>query len=67
MDVNVIYFDPWSGRLMDFYVWMICGEVGVVCHSSIDVCNPCMWSMNIMTYSWVAAIIPMLWPGVASV
>ena len=58
MDVNVIYYDLWSGSLMNFYVWMFCNEVSVVCHSGIDGCNFYMWSLNDISYSGVAAIIP---------
>ena len=32
MEVIVIYYDLWSGNLRNFYAWMICDEVGVVCH-----------------------------------
>ena len=39
--MSVIYCDLWSGKLKNFYVWMICDEVGVVCHGRIDGCNLC--------------------------
>ena len=52
MDVNVIYYDPWIGKLKNFYVWMFCNEVGVVCHGGIDGCNLYMWSLSMVRYSW---------------
>ena len=39
MDVNMIYYNLWSGKLENFYVWMICNEVSMVCHSRIEGCN----------------------------
>ena len=39
MNVNMIYYDCWSGKLKNSYVWMICNGVGVVCHSGIYGCN----------------------------
>ena len=60
MDMNVIYYDLWSGKLRNFYVWMICDEAVVVCCVRINDCNLYMWSVSIVSYSpGVAVIIPM--------
>ena len=52
LDVNVIYYDLWSGRLRNFYVWMIFNEFGVLCCGRINDHNLYMWNVSIMSYSW---------------
>ena len=52
MVMSVIYCGLWSGKLRNSYVWMICGEVGVVCHGGINGCNLYMWGVSVMSYSW---------------
>ena len=51
MVVNVIYCNLWSGRLKNFYVWMICDEANMVHHSEINGCKLYRWSVSIMSCS----------------
>ena len=59
MDMNVSGFSLWSGMMMSFCVWMICGVVDLVSHRRINGCNSCMWNLSVMSYFGVVAIIPM--------
>ena len=38
-------------KLRNFYVWMNCDVVNVVCHGEINGCNPYRWSVSIMSCS----------------
>ena len=50
MEVNMSGFSLWSGMMMSFYAWMICGVVDVVCHGKSDGYNSCMWNLSIVSY-----------------
>ena len=64
MDVNMTGFYHWSG-MMIFCVWMICSVVYVECHSEVNGCNSCMWSMSSVTYSCDDGVYPyvVIWNG----
>ena len=57
MVLSVIYCDLWSGKL-NFYAWMDCDVVDVVCDSEIDGCSLYRWSMSIMSCSCGGCIYP---------
>ena len=63
--INMIYCDLEIGKLKNFYVWMICNVVNVVCCGTINGCNLYRWSVSVMSCPCVAAFILVLWPWVA--
>ena len=67
MDVSGIYIDFWIGRMRNFCVCMTCGgsmwHVMVGLMAVISVCG--MWAL--WATSGVVAIIPVSWPGTASI
>ena len=59
---SMIYCNLWICKLKNFYVWMMCNEVNVVCHSMISGCSLYRWSVTIMNCSCGGYI----YPGVAT-
>ena len=58
MVMTVIYCDLSIGKLKNFYVWMICNVVDLVCHSEIDGCSLYRWSVIIVSCSCGSCIYP---------
>ena len=55
---SVIYCNLWICKLKNFYVWMICNVVNVVCHNIINNCSLYRWSVIIMNCTCGGCIYP---------